>query len=158
MPTKAEFRSELRRQLREAELRRAQHLEVNAGDLHRKLGGYPGLSQRLPSCCDVMYDEQKAGDEIVSRPAKGKGASLTIRYKLPRPHENQFSARSDVDDNVSVNGAQEVSATTDWYWEGNVVDAVESYLLRRGWQIVSKANTHSKERGIDIHAANPSYS
>jgi hypothetical protein len=31
-----------------------------------------------------MYDEQKAGDEVISRPPKGKGASLTIRYRLPR--------------------------------------------------------------------------
>jgi len=31
-----------------------------------------------------MYHEQKVGDEVISRPPKGKGASLTIRYRLPR--------------------------------------------------------------------------
>jgi hypothetical protein len=31
-----------------------------------------------------MYNEHAARDEIISRPPKGKGASLTIRYRLPR--------------------------------------------------------------------------
>jgi hypothetical protein len=31
-----------------------------------------------------IYDEQRAGDEVLSRPKKGKGASLTMRYRLPR--------------------------------------------------------------------------
>jgi Holliday junction resolvase-like predicted endonuclease len=45
-----------------------------------------------------------------------------------------------------------MDVTTDWYWEGNVVDVVERYLSDRGWEIVNKANTHSKERGVDLHA------
>jgi hypothetical protein len=28
--------------------------------------------------------EFRAGDEVLSRPKKGKGASLTMRYRLPR--------------------------------------------------------------------------
>ncbi len=31
-----------------------------------------------------MYQEKKHGDEIPESPPKGKGASLTIRYQLPR--------------------------------------------------------------------------
>ncbi|MBY0382312.1 MAG: hypothetical protein K2W78_10380 [Xanthobacteraceae bacterium] len=46
-----------------------------------------------------------------------------------------------------------MDATADWYWEGNVVDALARHLLATGWQIVSKADTHSRERGVDIHAA-----
>ncbi len=38
----------------------------------------------MPICCDVMQQERKAGDVVVSEPEKGKGASLTIRYKIPR--------------------------------------------------------------------------
>lgn len=38
----------------------------------------------MPSCCQAMYHEQRADDEIISRPPKGKGATLTIRYRLPR--------------------------------------------------------------------------
>lgn len=43
-------------------------------------------------------------------------------------------------------------ATSDWFWEGNVVDALVHALMQDGWSIVSRANTHSKERGVDIHA------
>jgi hypothetical protein len=45
-----------------------------------------------------------------------------------------------------------MDVTTDWFWEGNVVEALALFLAGEGWQIVSKANTHSKERGVDIHA------
>lgn len=51
-----------------------------------------------------------------------------------------------------IRGALEMDVTTDWYWEGNVVDAVEHYLSGDGWEIVNKANTHSKERGVDLYA------
>jgi hypothetical protein len=40
----------------------------------------------------------------------------------------------------------------DWFWEGNIVDALIAHLSREGWTVVSKANTQAKERGIDIHA------
>src|SRR4051794_38629821 len=46
----------------------------------------------------------------------------------------------------------QMDVTTDWFWEGNVVEALALDLTRRGWSIISKANTHSKERGVDIHA------
>ena len=87
MPTKAEFSVEIHASLRRAELAGAKHLEVNAGELHRLLGGYPsenGMSHQMPSCCDAMQDEQRAGDTVIASPPKGRGASLTIRYKLPR--------------------------------------------------------------------------
>jgi 5-methylcytosine-specific restriction protein A len=84
MPTKEDFKTEIGNQLRHAELNGAKSIALNSGELHRKLGGYPGTNHQMPSCCDAMYDEQRAGDEIVQKPPKGKGASLTIRYKLPR--------------------------------------------------------------------------
>ncbi|MEX2375296.1 MAG: hypothetical protein WD942_06875, partial [Dehalococcoidia bacterium] len=33
--------------------------------------------------------------------------------------------------------------TADWYWEGNVVDAIARYLAADGWTILSKADIHS---------------
>jgi 5-methylcytosine-specific restriction protein A len=49
------------------------------------IGGYPGAGKhRMPVCCEAMRSEKRAGDEIVFEPPKGKGASLTIRYRLPR--------------------------------------------------------------------------
>ena len=62
-----------------------QLIDVNAGDLHRRLGGYPGPSHRMPVCCDAMYEQQRAGDIVLpGAPPKGKEAALTIRYALPR--------------------------------------------------------------------------
>ncbi len=59
-------------------------LDVIAGDLHRMVGSYPGPNHRMPICCDVMRKAMKPGDEVLSSPPKGKGASLIIRYYLPR--------------------------------------------------------------------------
>ena len=84
LPSKDEFMRAVRALLREAELEGKPFLEINSGQLHRDLGGYPGTRHALPSCCDAMYEVQKSGDAILSKPPKGKGASLTIRYRLPR--------------------------------------------------------------------------
>jgi hypothetical protein len=59
-------------------------VEVRAGDLHRIVGEYPGVNHKMPICCNVMYSSMTSGDTIMSSPPKGKGASLTIKYMLPR--------------------------------------------------------------------------
>jgi hypothetical protein len=46
-----------------------------------------------------------------------------------------------------------VDVTTDWFWEGNVVNALAHHLAGRGWKIESQADTHSKERGVDLQAS-----
>jgi hypothetical protein len=84
MGWKDNFRTELMAELHRATQSGASYVEINSGKLHRSVGGYPGHSHRMPICCDALYEEQRAGDVVVSRPPKGKGASLTIRYKLPR--------------------------------------------------------------------------
>jgi hypothetical protein len=38
----------------------------------------------MPSCCQVMAQERRALDAIVAGPPSGKGATLTVRYRLPR--------------------------------------------------------------------------
>lgn len=58
----------------------AGYVDVNAGDIHREVGGYPGTNHRMPVCCSTMRDLMKADDEIIASPPKGNGASLTIRY------------------------------------------------------------------------------
>jgi 5-methylcytosine-specific restriction protein A len=83
--TKADqFRDRLGARLRAAEREGVPHLDVNAGDLHREVGGYPGAGHQMPNCCRIMYEAQRAGDQVLSKPPSGKGASLTIRYRLPR--------------------------------------------------------------------------
>lgn len=42
--------------------------------------------------------------------------------------------------------------TKEWFWEGNVSDTLAHYLVEQGWQILSQADTRSKERGVDVHA------
>lgn len=85
MPSSAEaFRAVLIQRLRDAEARGERYLEIRAGELHRDVGGYPGPAHRMPICCSVLYREMNSGDEIVKSPPKGKGASLTIRFALPR--------------------------------------------------------------------------
>jgi len=46
-----------------------------------------------------------------------------------------------------------VDVTTDWFWEGNVVNALAHSLAGKGWKIESQADTHSKERGVDLRAS-----
>lgn len=46
-----------------------------------------------------------------------------------------------------------VDVTSDWFWEGNVVNALAHSLASRGWKIESQADTHSKERGVDLRAS-----
>jgi hypothetical protein len=38
----------------------------------------------MANCCNVMTEAMQPGDKILSSPLKGKGATLTIRYVLPR--------------------------------------------------------------------------
>ena len=84
MPTTEDFKAELEAELIRAEKRGAPSVEINSGELHRAVGGYPSPDHRMPACCGAMYAEQRSTDHILSRPEQGKGASLTIRYKLPR--------------------------------------------------------------------------
>jgi hypothetical protein len=54
--------------------------------------------------------------------------------------------------NARMAGESDMDVTADWYWEGNVVEAIARFLVQDGWTIVGKADTHSKERGVDIQA------
>ncbi len=88
MPLTAEdFRDELYRIMDEAVREGRKYVDVNAGEVHRGLGGYPGPEHRVPVCCKVMKEAvaQDYGDKVLQEPPSGQGASLTIRYKLPRP-------------------------------------------------------------------------
>lgn len=84
MPSVEEFRLELKSQFRHAELKNLSHVDISAGELHRRLGGYPGPNHQMPSCCQAMEQERRAPDEIVAGPPSGKGATLIVRYRLPR--------------------------------------------------------------------------
>jgi hypothetical protein len=55
---------------------------INSGELCRSLGGYPGSTNGMPSCCDAMEAEMKLGDVLLLERANGAG--MTVRYLLPR--------------------------------------------------------------------------
>lgn len=89
-PNAADFEEELRERWRQAEKSGAPYVDINAGEIHRMLGGYPSRGQnRMANCCQVMMKLRQAHDLTVSSPPKGKGASLVIRYALPRLETKQ---------------------------------------------------------------------
>lgn len=79
-----EFRGVLKHKLKEAEMLGLGHIDIVSGSLHREIGGYPGRNHAMPVCCSVMRGEMKGKDEVLAAPPKGRGASLHIRYFLPR--------------------------------------------------------------------------
>ena len=83
MLTASGFQEGLDHILQEAQRKGLPSIIMKAGDLHRQVGGYPG-DHRMPVCCGVMRRNMKTGDTILDEPAKGTGANLVIRYKLPR--------------------------------------------------------------------------
>ena len=83
-PTAPDFRAALSTILGKASREGAAFVEVKSGDLHRIVGGYPGTDHRMPICCSVMRSAIKAGDRVVAEPPKGNGATLVLRYQLPR--------------------------------------------------------------------------
>ena len=86
MPTADEFRDALHRIFYEAFKAGRSSVDVNSGDLHARVGGYPSPDHRMPVCCQVMRTAlaPDAGDVITNEPPSGQGATLTIRYVLPR--------------------------------------------------------------------------
>ena len=88
MPNTEDFRAELTAQIKRAAEQGRPHIEVNAGELHRSIGGYPpkvGQTHAMPSCCNVMRQEYAKGKaEIVYETESGQAPALTIRYYLPR--------------------------------------------------------------------------
>ena len=83
-PTSKDFQAELENIFRQAQSQNMQWVEVQAGDLHRQVGGYPARNHHMPVCCQVLRANMQAGDQILAAPPKGNGATLLIRYHLPR--------------------------------------------------------------------------
>ena len=87
IPNKEDFERTLEQIFRYKEImEEAEYVDINSGKLHKYIGGYPNNgNHHMSTCCDVMYQLKKDGDEIIEDGTqKGHGASITIRYKLPR--------------------------------------------------------------------------
>ena len=81
-PTANDFRRALNQILSNARQKGLEYIVVNAGELHRLVGGYPGSNHRMPVCCSVMRSMMNHSDCIIDEPPSGQGASLTIKYFL----------------------------------------------------------------------------
>jgi hypothetical protein len=79
-PSARDFEAALNALFADAWRRGLEHLDVEAGALHRQVGGYPGSAPRMPVCCAVMREAMRPGDRILQQPPKGDGATVRIRY------------------------------------------------------------------------------
>ena len=84
MPTMDDFRSFIAASFAEAKNAGQTSITLKSGDVHRQLGGYPSKNHQIPSCCNAMIEAMKGSDNILRQPLKGKGATLMIRYRIPR--------------------------------------------------------------------------
>jgi hypothetical protein len=83
MATAGQFRAALTAIFDDARSEGRTTIDVKAGDLHRRVGGYPGPKHSMPVCCSVMRAlAEECECEVVYSLPSGKGASLTIRYHL----------------------------------------------------------------------------
>jgi len=83
-PKAEDFRNMLKKMFSEAIEKGKDYVIIDAGELHSRVGNYPGKNSRMPNCCSVMRNEMKLLDKILYEPPSGKGSSLKIEYKLPR--------------------------------------------------------------------------
>lgn len=63
-------------------------IEIVSEDVHRKVGGYPESNHRMPICCNVMRNMMDEDDVVLYAPPSGMGASLKIKYYLPKEKTN----------------------------------------------------------------------
>lgn len=84
MPSAENFEYALAQLLNSWEEKGTTSVTITSGNLHRRVGGYPSSNHRMPVCCSVMKKMMKTGDEIISQPPSGQGATLKIKYRLPR--------------------------------------------------------------------------
>ena len=83
-PDREGFETALHDILARADEQERQSVEVNAGELHRQLGGYPGPAHQLALCCAVMRQAMRPGDGVTHQGADAADAALTIRFAMPR--------------------------------------------------------------------------
>jgi hypothetical protein len=84
IPTSVDFQKAVDEIFRSAQQQGLREITITSGDLHRQVGGYPSNNHRMPVCCHVLRANMSTGDQILAAPPKGDGATLVIRYRLPR--------------------------------------------------------------------------
>ena len=86
MLTASKFKLELNAQIERAMKHGRPHVEINAGELHRKIA-HPSQHEEfhaMPLCCTVMRNELQRGNAEIIHETADDATALTIRFKLPR--------------------------------------------------------------------------
>lgn len=86
-PTLDDFASALLGRFREARAVGRRWMYVTAIDVHREVAGPAAgdAGDLMPLCCGAMRAAMRDGDTVLCESPGGDGATLTIRYLLPRP-------------------------------------------------------------------------
>ena len=81
-PTAWDFQNQLMAILNAARQSGQSYVDVESGNLHKEVAGYPNPNHRMPVCCEVMRKLMRAGDSVLKETMSGQGATLTIRYTV----------------------------------------------------------------------------
>ncbi|MGH7827951.1 MAG: HNH endonuclease [Candidatus Binatia bacterium] len=79
-PTAWDFQNRLTAILNGARRCGVSYVDVESANLHRQVGGHPNSNDRMPVCYEVMRRMMRRGDSVLKEPARGRGATLVIRY------------------------------------------------------------------------------
>lgn len=161
--TRADFEQALASIFRDAEGRAADSVEVRASDLHRAVGGYPGRDHRMPVCCDAMRRTMTPTDLLLTAPPKGHGASLRIRYDIPRPDAAPVPTpeHEDAGDELSTLAFQRLGAPSntqvgaDFENAAVIALAAQGVLVERDFAVSVGIGRLRKKHKFDLGSASP---
>jgi 5-methylcytosine-specific restriction protein A len=81
-PTAWDFQNRLMAILNRARQSRQSYVDIESGNLHQEVGGYPDPNHRMPVCCEVMRKLMRPGDSVIKEPSGSQDATLIIRYAV----------------------------------------------------------------------------
>lgn len=82
--TKQDFVAALEELFAKAAKAGSKSVDIKAAALHTLVGVYPSRGHSMPTCCTVMCEAMQPADQVLTTPPGGKGATLEVRYRLPR--------------------------------------------------------------------------
>jgi 5-methylcytosine-specific restriction protein A len=82
VPSAWDFQNRLLAILNGARQSGQSYVDVDSGNLHTEVGGYPNPNHRMPVCCEVMRRLMRAGDSVVKETTSAPSATLIIRYTV----------------------------------------------------------------------------
>jgi len=93
MPIAAEFHAALQKAFQSASREGVRYVDIQAGWLHRRVGGYPGRNHRMPVCCAAMRAEMQP--ETRFSPLLRKGTVPVSRLGICCPAQRSHRAASE---------------------------------------------------------------